>query len=118
MRQLYWITIVKTPDGCDCVDKETGTNKTKAHQTEWVRWHNELDEGVTITFERSPFDPPVKNIDVPKKGNSEKYEVAADPDQTEEEGYDYRPSCLSVHAGPIIIVPPPPPPPWPKDEQK
>jgi hypothetical protein len=116
MLQLYWITIVKRQNGCDCVDKETGTNKTKAHQTESVRWHNELDEEVIITFEggRSPFGPGTDKIVVPAKGdgNSDKYDVAVDPDQNEEEEYKYGLTCDPPVAGPIIIVPPPPPPPF------
>ncbi len=118
MLEPHWVTIVKTQDGCDCVDKETGTNQTTVVQTESVQWHNELDKEVILGFEggRSPFG--TDEIHVPAKGNSEKYEVVENPDQTEEEEYEYDLSCNPPTAGPIIIVPPPPPPPGPGKKLK
>jgi hypothetical protein len=75
MSESHWVTIVKTQDGCDCVDKESGTNHTTAEQKDRVRWHNDLNEEVILGFERgrTPFD--TDKIRVPANGNSEDYEV-------------------------------------------
>jgi hypothetical protein len=118
MVEPHWVTITRTEDGCECLDKRSGTANTEVIQGESIRWHNDLGEDVTIVFERghSPFD--TDEITVPANGDSEEYTVPLNPDQSDDIKYRYKLSCAPPAAGPIIIVPKPPPPPPPGDQAK